>query len=129
MGNGQGNLSRAVADAGRQPLNPAAAIHQILDVRLKMLLRFDQNVMGAGEKINGFPGPTSAVGAHINDVLGIESAPFEQGKEMMPTAREPNCLQPGKSRLANKLVSKFPEDGLYESLQAVAFRPTDLPAK
>jgi hypothetical protein len=50
MGDSEGQLARRIRRAGTDPFYFATLVHQVLNARLQVVLRFEQRVLGFGEK-------------------------------------------------------------------------------
>ncbi len=73
----QGHGSGFIAGARVDPLNFVAAIEEILNVGLQVILRLDESVAGIGKMFEGGASPIAAVGADVENVFGGEAELLE----------------------------------------------------
>src|SRR5260370_5448782 len=101
------HCSGLIAGGGIDPVNFAAAIEEVPNMGLQVILRLDEGVVSAGKMLEGGAGPIAAVGADVEDMRGSKTESLEQREKGIEAFAGPGTVVD-----ANKAVAEFFQDRL-----------------
>src|SRR5216683_4828667 len=90
--NAHGHATGFVAGSAIDPVNLAAAVEEVLNMALQVILRFDERVLRVGKELDGLACPEPPVRANVHDVFGREAELLERSEKGIQAFAGPGTI-------------------------------------